>query len=147
MYNEDDEQGDEDEDDDKQLLKPEERDSFTSFIIDEIHGEGLGGVAADIFKIGLVNNAVKDKVQRLQNQLELKQIPSSTIPIFSEAEPTNKESSKFSLFVKVLRNDQVFYIRKTTAVWLFQESEHVSSDCLFRVRCKQPYALSLQFVL
>ena len=130
----------EDEDDDKQLLKPEERESLTSSLIDEIHGEGLGGVAADIFNIGLVNNDVKDKVQRLQKQLKLKQIPSSTIPFFSEAEPTNKESSKFSPFVKVQRNDQFFYIRKTTAVWLFQESEHVSSDRLLRVRCKQPYA-------
>ena len=106
MYNED-EQGDEDENDDKQLLKPEERESLTSSLIDEIHGEGLGGVAANIFKIGLVNNDVKDKVQRLQKQLKLKQIPSSTIPFFREAEPTNKESSKFSPFVKVQRNDQV----------------------------------------
>ena len=31
------------------------------------------------------------------------------------------------------------FIRKTTAVWLFQEGERVSSDRLFRVRAKQPF--------
>ena len=30
------------------------------------------------------------------------------------------------------------YIRKSTAIWLFQEYERVSSDRLFRVRTKQP---------
>ena len=33
-------------------------------------------------------------------------------------------------------------IRKQTAVWLFQETERVSSDRLFRVRSKQPHAAS-----
>ena len=33
-------------------------------------------------------------------------------------------------------------IRKTTAIWLFQESERVSADRLFRVRDKQPFATS-----
>ena len=32
------------------------------------------------------------------------------------------------------------FIRKTTAVWLFQEGERVSSDRLFRVRTKQPFS-------
>jgi len=30
------------------------------------------------------------------------------------------------------------YIRKSTAVWLFQEFERVSIDRIFRVRSKQP---------
>lgn len=29
------------------------------------------------------------------------------------------------------------YIRKSTAVWLFQEGERVSSDRLLRIRCNQ----------
>ncbi len=42
-------------------------------------------------------------------------------------------------FVKVLlHNDEEYYIRKQTAVWLFQESERLSSDRLFRVRAKMP---------
>ena len=35
---------------------------------------------------------------------------------------------------------RVVLIRKTTAIWLFQETERVSADRLFRVRLKQPYA-------
>ena len=41
--------------------------------------------------------------------------------------------------MEVNHNDKVFHIRKTTAVWLFQECERVSTDRLFRVRSKQPY--------
>ena len=37
-------------------------------------------------------------------------------------------------------SQRTVFIRKTTAVWLLQESEHVSSDRLFRVRSKQPYS-------
>jgi len=32
------------------------------------------------------------------------------------------------------------FIRKTTAVWLLQEDEPVSTDRLFRVRHKQPFS-------
>ena len=40
----------------------------------------------------------------------------------------------------------LFFIRKTTAIWLFQEGESVSSDRLFCVRAKQPYSSeSIQF--
>ena len=46
----------------------------------------------------------------------------------------------FTPFVQVMVKGQSVIIRKTTAVWLFQETERVSSDRLFRVRLKQPYA-------
>jgi hypothetical protein len=54
-----------------------------------------------------------------------------------EAE-TSKENK--SLFVEVNICDQNVMIRKQTAVWLFQETERVSSDRLFRVRSKQPHS-------
>lgn len=44
-------------------------------------------------------------------------------------------------FVEVQANGQNVFICKTTAVWLLQEGERVSSDRLFRVRCKQPFAI------
>ena len=44
-----------------------------------------------------------------------------------------------SAFVE-LHNGKYALIRKTTAVWLFQEGYRMSSDRLFRVRCKQPYS-------
>ena len=36
-------------------------------------------------------------------------------------------------------DNRTIFIRKTTAVWLFQEGERVSSDRLFRVQSKQSY--------
>ena len=43
-------------------------------------------------------------------------------------------------FLQVFVNKVPIFIRKTTAVWLFQEGERVSSDRLFRVRNKQPFS-------
>ena len=53
------------------------------------------------------------------------------------AEETHRK--KFSPFVEVSLNDHTFSIRKTTAIWLLQENERVSSDRLFSVRDKQPF--------
>ena len=51
-----------------------------------------------------------------------------------------KGHRKHSKMVEVNQNGKKFYIHKTTAVWLLQESERVSTDRLFRVRAKQPYS-------
>ena len=51
---------------------------------------------------------------------------------------------KFSPFVEVITSsNKAILIRKTTALWLLQEGERISSDRLFRVRCKQPYSHNL----
>ena len=48
-----------------------------------------------------------------------------------------KEEEK-TQFLTVDKGNNSVQIRKRTAVWLFQESERLSSDRLFRVRSKQP---------
>ena len=55
---------------------------------------------------------------------------------------SNKKStySKHCPYVEVKYNSKTLCINKTTAVWLLQEGERVSSDRLFRVRHKQPYS-------
>lgn len=45
-------------------------------------------------------------------------------------------------FVQVELHGKVVYIRKSTAIWLFQDAERVSSDRIFRVRAKQPQSTS-----
>ena len=52
-----------------------------------------------------------------------------------------KLHSKRNPFVEVVVGDpkRSALIRKTTAIWLFQEGERVSSDRIFRVRSKQPH--------
>ena len=48
------------------------------------------------------------------------------------------EKKKHSEFVEVIHNGKKVFIRKSTAIWLFQDCELVSSDRLFRVRAVQP---------
>ena len=72
-----------------------------------------------------------------------KQIPSSTVPLFEKTSTELQTKQKYSPYVKVQRNGSDLFIHKTTAVWLLQENERLSSDRLFRVRSKQPYATDL----
>ena len=72
-----------------------------------------------------------------------KQIPSSTVPLFEKTSTELQTKQKYSPYVKVQRNGSDLFIHKTTAVWLLQENEKLSSDRLFRVRSKQPYATDL----
>lgn len=51
------------------------------------------------------------------------------------------QKSKICQFVEVEHGQKKVYIHKTTAVWLLQEGEWVSSDHLFRVRAKQPFSI------
>ena len=68
------------------------------------------------------------------------------ISVFAEdridSEGKDKASkTKHCRFVEVTQNGKSMFISKTTAVWLLQEGERVSTDRLFRVRSKQPYIL------
>jgi len=49
--------------------------------------------------------------------------------------------------VQVTDNSKKVYIRKSTTIWLFQKCECVFSDCLFRVRAKQPHSSESEFNL
>lgn len=84
----------------------------------------------------LIATSVKVKLQTHQ-MLLFKRSPSTTISMFScledESNPKSKPR-KYSLFLQDDLDGKSMYIRKTTAVWLFQEGECVSSDRLFRVR-------------
>lgn len=110
-------------------------------------------VGSDIDAIksaGLISSNVCEKLQTLKRCLPIRQVPSTTIPMLLANDVTPMDSKvkvyntskhkKFSPFLEVSTNERSFYIRKTTAVWLFQESERVSSDRLFHVHCKQLYA-------
>ena len=74
----------------------------------------------------IVSDGVKDRLSTLH----------STLPETSTTQ-NQCSSNKHSPFLKL--SDDTF-IRKTTAVWLLQEGERVSSDRLFRVRGKQPFS-------
>ena len=82
----------------------------------------------------------------MQKVLPIEKVPSETIPMYSLKDHSSLENCLSSLssntkqvftpFVEVSVKGCVVLIRKTTAIWWFQETEHVSADHLF----KQPYA-------
>ena len=45
-----------------------------------------------------------------------------------------------SPFLEVKHENYSIFIRKTTVLWLLQESERVSNDRLFCIREKQPFS-------
>ena len=98
--------------------------------------EETEAILADVTKLS--NDGVIDKA--LYSKLKFEKVESSTISLYAAKpkEHNPKKDKKHPLYLKIENNGKKICIRKTTAVWLFQESEYVSSDRLFRVRSKQP---------
>ena len=77
------------------------------------------------------------------------ELPSNTISIYKQkiGDPefnpkllSDQHNYVYTPFIKVNDKGQDVLIRKTTAIWLFQDTERISADQLFRVRLKQPFA-------
>ena len=104
-------------------------------------------VTSDIHQIverGLVESEVKDILENKQKLLSFKRMPSTTIPMYAAESVENSKAiskgKKFCPFLEVKAdNGSTIFIKKTTAVWLIQESKRVSSNRFYRVRRKQPY--------
>ena len=100
---------------------------------------------------GIINNVVKEVC--MEDSQDLKTDIQSLSGFISDGVKTNlchlqSALSKISTtsnkcatqtYTPLLELSNGTSIRKTTAVWLFQEGERVSSDRLFRVRAKQPF--------
>ena len=101
-------------------------------------------VKASIVKLSnekMISNDVKTGLLNLHDET-FKRLPTS-LPMFQKIEKKSEKKDtqaklKHNKMVKVNQNGKKFYIHKTTAIWLLQESELVSTDRLFRVRAKQP---------
>ena len=105
-------------------------------------------IAKDLETISKHSLLERSTIDQLKVEREFyRQLPSETIPIYERVEMPKKSrkehGNKFDPCVEVKgKNGESIYIRKTTAVWLFQEGERVSADCLFRVRHKQPFSIN-----
>lgn len=93
---------------------------------------------SDLFKAGMITKKGNENLTALHKSA-FKQVPSNTIPLFEETKST-RSKHQYCPFVRIQQDGRDLFINKTTVVWLLQESEKVSSDRLFRVRNKQPYA-------
>ena len=132
---------DEDEDDDQ---TDQDRESVINSVVQEVCSEDPSAVEADIAKLSdsLITSELKDRLYKLQQSLpKLNRIPGTSISMFTSSSldelskeiPQKTKKPTISPFVEVSigSNDHPLFIRKTTAVWLFQEGERVSSDRLF----------------
>ena len=93
-------------------------------------------------KQDIVDDCTMQKLHKLKKSIAPKRVPSSAMPIYYPQE-IDKKGTGITPFVEVCLKGRTFMIKKITAIWLFQESERVSSDHLFRVREKQPYIIKL----
>ena len=98
-------------------------------------------------EVGIIDTSLNTNLTSLCKSA-FKRISSTGLPIYEQTEDSSKtprkSRKKFSPFVEVTHNNKSAYIHKTTAVWLLQEGERISSDRLFRVRAKQPFAIEQQ---
>jgi len=99
----------------------------------------------------IVTTAAKEKLVHLHKALlPVDKLPSETIPLYKHkhgshnsdilSEPVAGGKHVFTPYVQVQVKGRSVLIRKTTAVWLFQETERLSADRIFRVKLKQPFA-------
>ena len=97
----------------------------------------------DLANAGLIDQSLCNRLTALQ-KAAFKRVPNTNLPTYELSEDLPKKSQrakhKFSHFVEIIHKGKSLFIHKTTAVWLMQEGERISSDRLFRVRSKQPFA-------
>ena len=142
----DDSDGEEDKDQEcnkKEFLNDKSHDLLLAQ--EECNASDVQQIAQDlntITKCDILDPNVKQHLEECHKSL-FRRLPSTTIPMYERVEIPDKNvkrSTKFSPFLEIKApNDQTVFIRKTTAIWLLQEGERVSTDRLFRVRNKQPY--------
>ena len=129
-------------DDENDANQQENKQEIVSSLIQEVCCDEPQLIAADIKN--LIDNKVDDNLIHtvFENQhklLSFKRLSSATIPMYNFINAENKKGTKskqkISPFVEIRSHEGTFFIRITTAVWLLKESERVSSDRLFRVRC------------
>lgn len=148
---------DDSEDDDDNCTATDE--FVITTLVPEVCAEDSKDIAADIKTLtqtdgGLICPKLQEKLSQLQQSLpKLTKSSSASISTYSEADPKETSGQKdapakeivenkvrptvfsSSPFLKVVFDnpERSIFIHKTTAVWLFQEGERVSSDRLFRV--------------
>ena len=104
--------------------------------------EDVASGISQLSRAGVIENDLTECLMHLHKS-SFKRLPQTSLPMYQvEEESVKGKTTKFKHcpFVEINHDGNSLYIHKTTAVWVLQEGERVSSDRLFRVRSKQPYA-------
>ena len=97
---------------------------------------------------GVIENDLTARLMALHRS-SFQRITGPTLPMFEIDDGSSKgkmSKRKHSPYVAVQHAGKTLFINKTTAVWLLQEGERVSSDRLFRVRSRRPFTSNCQTV-
>ena len=160
-FEDDDDDEEDDEDDCAKVGQEDEKETskepILAEMLQEVHAtqnpERIAKEITELEKEGIIEKNLSDRLAAV-NKSSFKRITNygTNISIFAK-EASDKDirsktlsktkdkgaRKKHCRFVEVMQNGKKVFISKTTAVWLLQEGERVSSDRLFRVRSKQPY--------
>ena len=120
-------------------------DELNEGLVDEeaigIDSEEVSSGIAELSNAKIIDSEITNHLNALHSA-SFKKLENRGLLMYQlQLDSSKKQESKnkHSHFVEVRCGDKAVYIHKTTAVWLLQETEWVSSDCLFRVRNKQPF--------
>ena len=145
-------EGSDDDDDDCDDHVETKGDEMTPYLLQEPNvsdnsDKVLSGIA-ELKNVGFIDKGLCEHLTSLHNAT-FKRLPSASLPIYEvkdnqQCKVSSRKSKKFSPYIEISHNGKSAFIHKTTAVWLLQEGERVSSDRLFRVRAKQPFSCEVQ---
>ena len=96
-------------------------------------------------EVKVINSDLHAKLNHISN-MSFTRVKTDSVSMF-EMNNDNDNSQQLPSKCRLLEiehNGKKMFIHKTTAVWLFQEGERVSTDRLFRVRETQPYTANLK---
>ena len=105
--------------------------------LNEVDSYTFTSEVEELTSAGVIDKNLSSKLKLLKRPC-YRQTETSTIPLY-EAEYDKEKKVKHNTYIEVVHNGKKSFIRKSTAVWLLQEGERVSTDRLFRVRSNQPY--------
>ena len=130
------EDDDNDSDDEEDSINPTDEESVLSAVIQEVCEEDPVHIDSDLKLLceeGITDDCTMQKLHKYKRSIAPKKVSSSAVPLYYPHD-NEKKPVGITPFVEVCVKGHTFMIRKTTAIWLFQESERVSADRLFRVR-------------
>ena len=100
--------------------------------------DSISNIKADIRVLhenNLVDHSLKEKAASLKASLIYEKDQSSNgLPLVYLKKDDEHNHTQF---VEVNLQGKVVYMHKNTAIWLFQDTERLSTDRIFRVRSKQ----------
>ena len=127
---------DSDDDDSEHLDQPSEDSNLIEHVVKDVCMEDPEDIKSDIERLSSTSVITDDVKQQLCN-MQQSILPCTKSHIQQNSVTIDSNTTKHTQLLELSNGE---YIRKTTAIWLLQEGERVSSDRLFRVRSKQPYS-------